>query len=190
METSFIPKQQTYKKPSTKKRNYGGLLMGIGGFIFIVTVLVAGTIFLYNRYLASEIDTMAQSLEREKGSLEKEIIKKLSLIDKRIEASKEVLNNHVTLVPLFDLLEQNTLQKVMFTELSFYPGDDGWWNLSMKGTTNSYATVALQSDVFGKNKNMKELIFSNLGIGNDGGVIFDVSAMIDPRLLSYRNSLE
>jgi len=189
METSFIP-QKTYKKTIAKKRNYGGLLMGIVGFIFIVTILVAGTLFLYNRYLSKEIETMSQSLEREKGSLEKEVIKKLSLIDKRIEASKLILNNHVSLVPLFDLLEQNTLQKVAFQELSLTPGEDGWWNLSLKGKTNSYASVALQSDIFGKNKNMKNLVFSNLGIGNDGGVVFDVSAVIDPRLFSFRNSLE
>lgn len=189
METSFIP-QKTYKKSNTKKRSYGGLLMGIASFIFVITILIAGTLFLYNRYLTKEIETMSQSLEREKGSLEKEVIKKLSLVDKRIEASKLVLDNHVTLVSLFDLLEQNTLQRVMFKELSFSPGEGGWWTLSLKGATNSYASVALQSDVFGKNKNMKELIFSNLGIGIDGGVVFDVSAIVDPRLFSYRNSLE
>jgi len=164
--------------------------MGIAGFIFVATVLIAGTVFLYNRYLLNEINTMTEALEREKGSLEKDIIKELSLIDKRIEASKLVLENHITLVPLFDLLESSTLQRVMFKSLSFYPGDDGWWNLSLSGVTNSYATVALQSDVFGGNKNMKELIFSKLGVGTDGGVVFDVSALIDPRLLSYRNSLE
>lgn len=189
METSFIPKQ-TYKKSGAKKRSYGGLLMGISGFIFIVTILSAAGVFLYNRYLVSEIDAMGISLDREKGSLEEDIIKKLSVIDKKIEASKKILNNHMTLVPLFELLEQNTLQKVMFKDMTLSPGEDGWWNLTLSGIADSYATIALQSDAFGKNKNIKELIFSNLGIGTDGGVVFDISALVDPRLLSYRNSLE
>ena len=188
MQTSFIPKK-TYDQKKTKKRNYGGLLMGIAGVVFIAVILLAGTVFLYNRYLTSEIERMAETLEREKGSLEKEIIQELSRVDERIEASKKILDQHITLAPLFELLERNTLRAVRFEDLSFYPYDDEWI-LEMSGTANSYATIALQSDVFGKNKNMSELIFSNLGIGQDGGVIFDVSIKIDPRLLSYRNSLE
>jgi len=188
MQTSFIPKK-SHEQRKVKKRDFGGLLMGISGVIFILSVLSAGTVFLYNRYLISEIDSMAGVLEREKGSLEKEIIIELSRIDERMESSKKILDEHMTLAPLFELLEQNTLQAVRFGQLSFYPEDDGWV-LTMSGTANSYATIALQSDIFGENNNMSELIFSNLGVGSDGGVVFDVSVKIDSRLLSYRNSLE
>ena len=188
MQTSFIPKKAERKK--NVKKSYGGLLMGISAVIFIVTILLAGTVFLYNRYLVSEIGRMSETLERLKGSLEKDIIEELNRIDERIEASKKILDKHITLTPLFELLEQNTLQEVRFERLSFHPEGDGTWILEMDGTANSYATIALQSDVFGDNKNMSELIFANLGVGTDGGVVFDVSVKIDSRLLSYRNSLE
>ena len=187
MQTSFIPKKTQARKKV--KKNYGGLFMGIGAVVFILAILLAGAVFLYNRYLISEIERMSEDLARQKGSLEREVIKELSRLDERIEASKDILDKHITLTPLFELLEQNTLQEVKFESLSFYPEDDGWI-LKMNGMANSYATIALQSDVFGDDKNMSELIFSNLGVGSDGGVVFDVSAKIDLRLLSYRNSLE
>jgi len=188
METSFIPKK-TYKKKTTKRRDYGGLFMGIAGLIFIISILAAGSVFLYDRYLNSDIERMSSDLERQKGSLEKEIIKELSKIDKKIEASKMILDNHITLISLFELLEKNTLKNVMFENMVLSP-EDGGWTISMKGLADSYATIALQSDVFEEDKNMSELIFSDLAVGNDGGVVFDVTAKIDPRILSYRNSLE
>lgn len=188
MQTSFIPKR-TYEKKSSLKKNYGGLLMGIAGVIFILSILLAGAVFLYNRYLVSEIENMAVTLEREKGSLEKEVIKELNRVDKKIEAAKKIIDQHITLAPLFELLEKNTLRSVRFEKLTFSP-QNGEWILGMKGSADSYSSIALQSDIFENDKNMSELIFSNLGVGRDGGVIFDVTAKIDPRLLLYRNSLE
>jgi hypothetical protein len=188
MQTSFIPKK-VYQKTRSSKRDFGGLFMGIGVVIFIVTILSAGAVFLYNRYLTDGIETMAESLERQKGNLEKDIIEELNMIDKKIEASKTILNEHLTLVPFFELLEKNTLQKVRFEEMTFNPVD-GEWVLDLSGTADSYATIALQSDIFNEDKNMSEVIFSDLGVGSDGGVVFKVSAKIDTRLLSYRKSLE
>ena len=92
-------------------------------------------------------------------------------------------------MPFFELLEKNTLQKVRFEEMTFNPVD-GEWVLDLSGTADSYATIALQSDIFNEDKNMSEVIFSDLGVGSDGGVVFKVSAKIDTRLLSYRKSLE
>jgi len=189
MQTSFIPKR-SYENTKTKKRNYGGLFMGVSAVIFIVTILATAMVFLYNRYLTVQIEEMATTLDREKGSLEKEVIKELSLVSKKIESAKKILDKHIILTPLFDLLEQNTLKEVVFEDLSLSPEKDGWWSLTLSGQANSYAMVALQSDVFGRNKNMSNVVFSGLGVGKEGGVIFDVSALIDPRLFSYRNSLE
>jgi lipopolysaccharide export LptBFGC system permease protein LptF len=188
MQTSFIPKK-TYAKRNTNKKNYGGLMMGIATAVFVLTILATGVVFLYNRYLESEIEGMSKTLEREKGSLEKEIIKELSRIDKRINASVDILNKHMTLVSFFEMLEKNTLQNVRFGKLDFLPTEDGW-ELSMEGSADSYSTIALQSDVFEKDKNMSELIFSGLGVGSDGGVVFKVNSKIDPLLFSYRSSLE
>ena len=188
MQTSFIPKKSQERR-KTKKKDFGGLFMGVGVAVFILMILTASTVFLYNRYLEGQIENMASILDREKGSLEKEIIKELDLVDKRIESDKKILEKHTILTTLFELLEQNTLQEVSFKEMAFYPEEEEWV-ISMSGTADSYATIALQSDVFGENKNISELIFSDLGVGLDGGVVFSVTARIDQKLISYRRSLE
>jgi hypothetical protein len=188
MQTSFIPKK-SYNNTKTKRKDYGGLSMGISVTVFILMVLTAATVFLYKRYLNTQVNEMAVALDREKGSLEKDIIKELSLVSKKIESAKKILDKHVILTPLFELLEQNTLGNVAFEKLSIAQKKDGWF-LEMSGEANSFTTVALQSDAFGNNKNMSDVVFSGLGAGLEGGVVFDVSILVNERFFSYRNSLE
>jgi len=187
MQTSFIPKK-IYAKSKLRGKNYGGLLMIIAVVIFVMMILVAGTVFLYRQYLTNEISKMANTLEREKGGFDTETIQELNRMDKRIELSKKILDEHMTLVPLIKSLEKNTLRRVRFDNLDF-SFDGGKWLIEMDGVADSYATVALQADIFGKNNNMSELMFSNLGVNFDGNVVFNVSAVIDPRLISYRNDI-
>jgi hypothetical protein len=59
----------------------------------------------------------------------------------------------------------------------------------MGGIASSFSSVALQSDIFGENKFIQEPIFSNLNLDSKGDVIFDFSAFVDPRLLSYSDSI-
>ena len=187
MQTSFIPKK-IYSKSRLKGKNYNSLFMTVAIAVFVVMILSAGAVFLYRQYLVSEISKMSGDLAREKGGFDTVLIQKLDRMDKRIESSKKILDEHITLVPLIESLEKNTLRKVRFQNLDF-AFENGEWAIKMNGVADSYATIAFQAEIFGKNNNMNELIFSNLGVSFDGNVTFDVSAKIDPRLISYRNSL-
>ncbi len=55
----------------------------------------------------------------------------------------------------------------------------------MNGTARSFNAVALQSDAFGKSSIFKDPIFSNLNLDQEGDVVFDFSAVIDPVRVSY-----
>ena len=118
-----------------------------------------------------------------------EIARRLGLPNDIADRAAELLGKgERSLTSLIESLEKNTLRKVRFKNLDF-SSEDGKWIIRMEGAADSYAAIALQADVFGKNNNMSELMFSNLGVSFDGSVVFDVSAKIDPRLISYRNSL-
>jgi hypothetical protein len=59
----------------------------------------------------------------------------------------------------------------------------------MKGRAKSYASVALQSDVFAEIPFLKEQLFENPNLDPQGNVTFDYSAEVDPSLLSYVEAL-
>lgn len=156
--------------------------------IFGAAIFAAAGVFFYNQFLTDEIKKKVVILEKEKGSLDLETIQELTKLDKRIESAKKILDRHVSLIPLFELLEKNTLRNVRFKNFKFGIEKDGII-LDMNGVANSYAAVALQADIFGEDKNITEPVFSDLGVDFNGNVTFRVIAKIDPRLISFRNSV-
>jgi hypothetical protein len=187
METSFIPKKNYAKKNA--KKNYIGLFLSIASFVFVVTVASAAGVYFYKSFLNSEIENKKIILEKEKGSLDLSLIQKLSLFDKRSKVATEILSNHISLPYLFDFLEQNTLKEVMFNDFDFVATSKEGYLLELEEKAESYAAVAVQSDILGKNKNIIDPIFSDLGLNNDGDIIFSVSMKIDSKLISYQDNI-
>ena len=188
MQSSFIPKKN-YEEKMSQKSNYTGLLMFVSMAVFLGMLLATAGGYFYSNFLQNEIQTKSATLVRENDSLDLALIQDLSKLDKRIKSAEEILNAHLSLMPLFELLEKNTLKGVAFKEFNFSIGK-GDYILELDGVALDYTSIALQSNVFGKDKNILEPIFSDLGVGPDGLVTFSMSAKIDSRLLSYRESLK
>jgi len=187
-QSSFIPKGpintagSLSRGPIIKQRNIFGI---IGMFIFVVTVILAIGVFGYTKYLESSISKMGDELEQARAALDPSVIKELSLLDARINATKNLLDNHIVLSPVFDFLEGSTLQAVRFTNFDYASGDKGL-SLSMNGQSRGYASVALQSDKFNESKYIKSPVFSDLTLDEKGNVLFSFKATLDPQIVSYK----
>jgi hypothetical protein len=59
----------------------------------------------------------------------------------------------------------------------------------MTGLAVGYSSVALQSDLFAKNKNLIDPVFSNLVLDEKGNVIFDLEFSVDPSFVDYKQML-
>lgn len=190
--TSFIPKTKITGSfdSENKKSNKIGLLSLLGIIIFIVSIVLAGGVFLLGEYKAKTIQDKVASLERAKGSFEPALIEKLANLDTRINSAKKILDNHISVSTFLKLLEKLTLKTVRFSEFEFARRDDGSFNVLMKGEANSYSSVALQSDMFGGNKFIQEPIFSDFKLNSAGNVLFSFSAIIDRSLILYENNIE
>ncbi len=186
METSFIPKKNYSKKIA--KSSYVGLSLAIASFIFVIAVVSSVGVFFYKGFLERGIENKSKILEKEKGGLDLALIQELSQFDKRMEVAKEILGNHTSLVYLFNFLEENTLKEVVFKSFDFEVNKEGY-KLILEGKANSYSSVAVQSDILGKNKNITDPIFSGLGVNSEGDIVFTVSMMIDPKLILYKDNL-
>jgi hypothetical protein len=186
-QTSFIPKK-TFDA-GAPARPSGSSLSNILSFVafvlLLVSILGAGGIFLYGRFLISSIESKKQSLERAKNAFEPELIRELSRLDAKLRVSQELLDKHIAPSGIFDLLEDITLETVRFSDMAYSFEKDGI-KLSLQGEALSFASVALQSDEFGKNRSIREPVFSGLTLDDSGNVEFAVTAFVDPSVLSYR----
>lgn len=186
-QTSFIPKKTIATAPSKRKRGVG-LFMLVAVFIFVLTVASSVGAFLYKGFIERSITEKQASLTRAQEAFEPDLIKELARVDQKINASKDVLENHISPSAIFDLLEELTLANVSF-EAFEYDMEDGNFAIQMKGVARNFSALALQSDVFGTNRYIVEPVFSDLDLDNLGNVTFSVSAKIDRGLINYEDNL-
>lgn len=184
--TSFIPKEALTVE---RERGSIGLFMLITLFLFVVSLLAAGGVVAYTQVLNKTLADNKAQLEIQKGAFDPATIADLMRLDSRIEQSKQLLSKHVAPSAIFDLLSQDTLINVQFTSFDYKYDDTGAVSITMDGAADSFATIALQSDAFGKSSALKDVIFSKISIDTHGRVNFTVNASVDPSFISYAKQI-
>lgn len=185
-QTSFIPKKSLAKDPVTRESPVG-LFMLIATLLFFLSLFAGAGAFFYTLLLKNDIKVMTAALEKAERAFEPSLIIELERLDRRIEASKEILANHVVVSPLFRLLETTTIPNVRFNKFNYAFASADKIELTMGGQARSYAYVAVQSDVIGKSKYVAEHLFSNLNLDSLGNVTFELFARLNPSLVSYKD---
>ncbi|MGI9117986.1 MAG: hypothetical protein ACR2IQ_00350, partial [Minisyncoccia bacterium] len=68
-------------------------------------------------------------------------------------------------------------------------GSNATVNIKITGVAKNYDAIALQSDMFAKNRFIRDPIFSNLIPTVDGNIAFDLSFSVDPSYMKYINHI-
>ena len=188
--TSFIPKQ-TLKAAagggSTRRSGAGGIISLLALVIVLGAIVLSVALFLYQQLLDSSIDRKAETLERARAAFEPALIEELVRLDTRIESAERILDTHIAPSAMFDTLEALTLRSVQFTDFNFTRISNERMSISMSGIAGDFNDIALQADIFGKNKIIKEPKFSDLNLDQAGRAVFKVTAFIDPTLINFIN---
>ncbi len=189
VQASFIPKKSLEMGASPRGGGFGGLVFLIALLFFVASLVAAGASFAYTQYLQKSIVDKSASLKKAEGAYNPGTIEDLSRLDNRLIQANSLLNKHVAVSGIFAFLSTQTLVNVAFSNFSYDLGGDGSAKIGMSGAADSFSTVALQSDQFNGNKLLKEVLFSNITVGTNGRISFNVSATVDPSVLLYKNTL-
>lgn len=189
-QTSFIP-----KKPLIEHREKSapafGLLTVVAIFILVTIVLASAGLFFYKGIMAKNIRTMEDQLNIAKNSFEPAKITELQVLDRRLRASAQILSGHIAITPVFTVLQDLTMKTVRYTKFTYVLGDENNSKVTIKmsGIAVGYRSVALQSDLFAKNQNIIDPVFSNLTLDTKGNVIFDLEFTVDPAFVDYKQTI-
>jgi len=190
MQTSFIP-----KKPITETSSSGSgvsLFLLISIILFIVAIAASGGVWVWQKQLNNNIEASKLSLEDTKKNYEEKTIKDLIRLDDRIEQTKILLAKHLAVTPVFTMLQKNIIQNVQLKSMKFSYGGNGKTKIELTGVAKNYDALSKQSDAFGSD-NLKSYVsqpvVSDFLLNADGTVSFNFSALIDPSLISYSNSI-
>lgn len=189
-QTSFIPKKPIVKERAVSSRPVS-LFMIISLFVLFAALLFTGGLFFYKGITEKSIKKMESDLNLAKNRFEPAKIAELQILDRRLRAGEDILANHISITPIFKLLEQITMRSVRFTKFSYKLEEDnsGVVAVEMSGVAQGYRAIALQSDLFAKNENLIDPVFSNLTLDNNANVVFDLDFSVDPSFVSYKRTV-
>jgi len=189
-QTSFIPKKPMVEDRAIATRSVSFFTI-LSVFILFAALLASIALYFYKGILLKNIAQMENTLSLAKNRFEPSKITELQILDKRLIASSEILSQHLAVSPIFEALEALTMKTVRYTKFSYELGDskDSKVMVKMSGIAVGYKSVALQSDLFTKNKNLIDPVFSNLSLDNSGNVIFDLEFSVNPSFVNYKTKL-
>ena len=189
-QTSFIPKKPIIKERALYARPVG-ILFVASVFVLFTVLLATGGLYFYRGILTKKIANMENTLTLAKNRFEPAKITELQILDRRLRASTQVLSKHIAITPVFKALEAITMKTVRYTKFSYILENDKTAKVTIKmsGVAVGYRSVALQSDLFAKNKNLIDPIFSNLTLDSSGNVLFDLEFLVDPSFVDYKQTL-
>jgi hypothetical protein len=183
-QSSFIP-----KGPMTEEKVFQKKKVGVFGVlaIFLLIISIAGSagMYVYKGMVQSDITSLESQMASAEKSINQKSIKDMAAFSKKLEIMKTLVTNHEVIAGFLNLMSSSTVSTVQFTGLSYSQDKDGSLAVSLKGKATSYASVALQEDVFSRDKHISEINFSNLSLTDDGMVSFDLTMSVDSKISVY-----
>jgi len=207
LQTSFIPKQTIRASTNPAPTEGGmGLFTLLSFMILFLSLLTAGGAFAYQQYLINhlykdcEVTDQTQpntdqlglyssvdrncglylTLEDKKRALGAGGLTRMEGLDTKMKLATTVLSQHLTLLPLFDLLGTSTLKTIRFTKFSTSNG-----TVELNGLAGSYEDIAVEAKVLNKMPEVNDTVFSNLSVDQTGKVTFSLKFKVDPSKLRY-----
>lgn len=190
-QTSFIPKK-TIEPQKTRMRTSPGILNTVSFVLLVVSVVMAGGVYLYRDNLSKRVDEMRTSLNRARNIFEPTLLADLQVLDRRIDAATEILQGHLAVSPIFKVLQDITLPTVRYIDFTYEIDavNPNVVHVMMTGEAVSYDVITLQSDLFSQNRFIRNPIFSNFALDQEGRIDFELTFDVSRSLVSFEQEVE
>ena len=187
--TSFIPKKSVVEEERPRSEGSVGLFTAFVVIAFLVTLVVGGGMFLWERALESQLVSKKTELEDQKAKFQPEVIGQFKRTDDRLTVANELIAKHNTPLKFLTLLQSLVYKDVSFTGVSYARDEKSGIKATMSGEAKDYQTVILQSDFLNTNKYVKEYSFGALSPKENGRIGFSLSLVVDGAYVLSREAV-
>lgn len=173
------------------------VFMFISVIIFILSLAGAGFTFFWKDVLLKQQASYQVELEKAEKRFDIALIEKLKKANTKIDLANQLLKKHIAASEIFDIINSLTTEGIRFDNFEFTSpiatGDLA--RITVKGTGNSFSSIAWQSDVlgqsikYGKNKVVKNPVLGDLILDEKGNVGFTLTAGFNPDDIYYEKVL-
>jgi len=185
--TSFIP-EPPRSGPGAAMRSSGArvnIALVVALVIFFSTLATAGGMYFYRFSVEKTRDAKTEELAQKAKEIDIEVIRKFDYDKQRLDLAKGLLENHGSTLALLDVLQEETLKSVRFTQFDL-TDKEGKPNLSLSGEAPSYMSVYLQEDAMKKLPVVTNVKLSALTLNEQRGFVsFMLSLELKPEAINY-----
>jgi hypothetical protein len=153
-------------------------------FYFSVLLLIASILafFLLNRSFEkaeSELQSLEETLSREKTQEEKDLEREVFGYQEKIEDFSELSKLHLYPSKFFNFFQELCHPQIWFSEFLLNLED---FNLSISGETENFSILGQQILIFQQEEKIKNTDLSEVSIGKEGKVNFTLDLYLKPEI--------
>jgi hypothetical protein len=157
----------------------------------ILLMLAVGGYFgfgYFEKEISKEIKDVEKQISQVKTDEEKALEKNLFSLEKKVSDYSEVFSEHRLPSELFPFLAKICHPKVRFLSVDFsrQPGD--LYKISIPSVGESYVVVHQQIEILRGRKDILDLEISNIAVGKEGQLNFNLSFEISPEIFSFKEN--
>lgn len=192
--TSFIPQRPSRGKAEPKRVRKIYMLTYVTYVLFFGSLVATAAVFFFSFSLDVQLDTKRESLAAERQQFNQGDIESIRDLEKRINVAEERLNNHVSVLAIFEALEQSAVQSLRYISFSYKRLNDEFPLVSFTGTSDRFNNVLFQRDVFASNPVLAGSVIKDVALESEIAgdpsnaeklVTFTIEKEVDTSLIGY-----
>ena len=166
--TSFIPRRGPAKRAQHAVSRQVYIFTLISYILFFATLMAAGGVFFYDRYIDQKLEAEIVALNSAIGSFSESDMEVVRELDMRLRQTHSRLDKSVSVVSIFDALEQATVETVKISDVELVRQDDSQFVLTSTIETDTFDSSLFQRGVYERNQIFSSIDVTDLIIASAG----------------------
>jgi hypothetical protein len=187
-DPSLIAKpNMEYAKPAQaggKKGRGLGILTFIAFLFFMIVGLVYGGIFFYKRSLEQSLDGLTRELSQLEEDLDSEIINEIARVDRGLATARSLLAQHVYTSNLFNILGDNTLDSVYYTDFTYNFSHGG--TAVLTGIADGYVSLHRQIEQLRSVPLVTNATLESIQLAGENDIGFIINVLLNENVFRFR----
>lgn len=197
--TSFIPQRPAAGKVKNRGVRKIYILAYISYVLFFGSAIAAAGTFFYTLTIDSQLGYQKSLLAAERDRFSESDMASIRELEERMNIAQDRMNKHISVVSIFEALEQSAVQAIRFTSFVYERPNDNAPLVTWLGSTEKFNTIIFQREILEQNPVLAGATFTEVALVTSNvedeatasteamrSLTFSLSKEIDQSLVPYK----
>lgn len=178
--TSFIPQRPTAGKTKHRGVRKIYILAYVSYVLFFGSAIAAAGTFFFTLTVDAQLEYQRGLLAAEKDRFSESDIESVRELEERMSIAEDRMNKHISVLSIFEALEQSALQAIRFTSFVYERPNDNAPLVTWTGSAEKFNTIIFQREILEQNPILAGAKFDEVSLVtkeiDEEGVVTDAPA--------------